>query len=424
MINSWNLNSGAKLVVEDIPYVKSAAVGVYIRVGSRNETSALAGASHFIEHMLFKGTPLRSARDIAESMEEMGGQLNAYTGKEYTCVYTRALDEDIYSAMEVVFDMLLNSMMEPKDLDTERNVIIEEINMYEDTPDELIHDVFARNFWDGHPMGNSILGSVESITGMNRDELFQYYKEYYVPANIVVAIAGNVDAVKIKEFVESKLNFQGQNSHLIPIEQPLTVKPFITLVPKEVEQIQISMGVPGLTYHDENRYTQNVMNSILGGGMSSRLFQKLREELGLAYSVYSYPASYSDTGLFSIYIGTSAARVGQFCAAFNEQLQLFMEQGVSEEEITRTQKLMKSSISLGLESVMNRMTRLGKTILMYDEVISPEEIIARVYAVNPDMVQEMARSIFKPELFSIAVIGNEEALPMIRDQFSKMWGGK
>lgn len=424
MINNWNLNSGAKLVVEDIPYVKSAAVGVYIRVGSRHETAGLAGASHFIEHMLFKGTPLRSARDIAETMESLGGQLNAYTGKEYTCVYTRALDEDIYSAMEIVFDMLLNSMMEPKELDTERNVIIEEINMYEDTPDELIHDVFARKFWDGHPMGNSILGSVESITGMNRDELFNFYKEYYAPANIVVSIAGNVDAAKIKEFIESKLDSHGQNSHLMPTEKPHKGKPFIKMLPKEVEQIQISLGVPGLSYHDENRYTQNVLNSILGGGMSSRLFQKLREEMGLAYSVYTYPASYSDTGLFSIYIGTSASRVGQFCTAFNEQLQLFIEQGVTQEEITRTQKLMKSSISLGLESVMNRMTRLGKTILMYDQVISPDEIIAKVYAVEPLMVQEMAGRIFKPELFSVAAIGNEEALPMIESEFQKWWGGK
>jgi len=296
--------------------------------------------------------------------------------------------------------------------------------MYEDTPDELIHDVFARKFWDGHPMGNSILGSLESINAMNRDELYQYYKQYYIPANIVVTVAGNVDTAKIKEFVETKLSAHEPITHLIPIEKPLQTKPFINLVPKDVEQIQISLGVPGISYHDENRYTQNVMNSILGGGMSSRLFQKLREELGLAYSVYTYPASYSDTGLFSIYIGTSASRVGEFCAAFNEQLQLFMEQGVSPDEITRTQKLMKSSISLGLESVMNRMTRLGKTILMYDQVISPEEIIAKVYAVEPPMVQQMAQSIFKPELFSIAAIGNEEALPMIENEFQKWWGGK
>ncbi|MEA4925377.1 MAG: pitrilysin family protein [Syntrophomonadaceae bacterium] len=424
MINNWNLNNGAKLVIEDIPYVKSAAVGVYIKIGSRYETSSLAGASHFLEHMLFKGTPRRSARDIAETMEGMGGQLNAYTGKEYTCVYARALDEDIYAAMEIVFDMLLHSTMEPKEFDTERSVIMEEINMYEDTPDELIHDIFARKFWDGDPMGNSILGTAESITGMNRDELYRYYKKYYVPANFIVAVAGNVDTARIKDFVEAKLNECEPAASLTPLEQPAKSQPFVNLVAKDVEQIQISLGVPGLSYRDENRYTQNVMNSILGGGMSSRLFQKLREELGLAYSVYTYPASYSDTGLFSFYIGTSASRVPMFCAALSEQLQLFVDKGVSREEINRTQKLMKSSISLGLESVMNRMTRLGKSILMYDQVVPPEEIIARVYAVEPDMVQQMAQNLFKPELFSIAAIGSDDALPIIENQFNKWWGSK
>lgn len=424
MINSWNLGSGAKLVVEDIPYVKSAAMGVYIKVGARCETPGLAGVSHFIEHMLFKGTPQRTARDIAETMEGMGGQLNAYTGKEYTCLYTRTLDEDIYAAMEIVFDMLFNSTMNVKDINTERSVIIEEINMYEDTPDELIHDVFARKFWDGHPMGNSILGSEESITGMDRDELFQYYKQYYVPGNMIIAVAGNIDGARIKEFVDGKLALKTGPAGLLSREKPAPGPAFIDLVTKDVEQVQICLGVPGMSYCDEHRYIQNVMNSILGGGMSSRLFQKLREELGLAYSVYTYPASYSDTGLFNIYIGIGPSRVGEFCAALYEQLQLFTEYGVTGEEIARTQKLMKSSISLGLESVMTRMSRLGKSVLMYGEVISPEEVIEKVYAVEPVMVQQMAQSLFKPELFSIAAIGSQEVLPLVENEYKKWWGGK
>ena len=424
MINSWSISNGGKLVVEDIPYLKSAAVGVYIRVGSRNETSSLAGVSHFIEHMLFKGTPQRTARDIAESMEGMGGQLNAFTSKEYTCLYARTLDEDIYSAMDIVFDMLFNSLMAEKDLDTERNVVIEEINMYEDTPDELIHDVFARKFWNGHPMGNSILGSLESISEMNRDELYQYYKKYYVPANMIISVAGNVDNIKVKDFVESKLASQKGIQPFSAIDKPAECAPFINLLPKEVEQMQICLGVPGVSYRHEDRYIQNVMNSILGGGMSSRLFQRLREELGLAYSVYSYPASYSDTGLYSIYIGTSPSKVGQFCAAFYEQIEQFINHGVTDEEITRTQKLIKSSISLGLESVMNRMTRLGKSILMYDQIVPPEEVIEKVYAVKPFMVQEMAQRIFKPELFSLAAIGDKDVLPIVEQEFKKWWGEK
>ncbi|MDD3363957.1 MAG: pitrilysin family protein [Syntrophomonas sp.] len=424
MIDSWSLSNGAKLVVEDIPYLKSAAIGVYIRVGSRNETPSLAGASHFIEHMLFKGTPKRTARDIAESFESIGGQLNAFTSKEHTCLYARTLDEDIYSAMEIVFDMLFNSKLAEKDFNTERNVVIEEINMYEDTPDELIHDVFARKFWEGHPMGFSILGTMDTISNMNRDELFEFYKKYYVPANMIISVAGNVDNVKIREFIERALESQKADPPFFIQEKPQEGTSFINLLPKEVEQMQICLGVPGISFHNEDRYTQNVMNSILGGGMSSRLFQKLREELGLAYSVYSYPSSYSDTGLFSIYIGTGPDKVGKFCAALHEQIDDFIKHGVKAEEITRTQKLMKSSISLGLESVMNRMTRLAKSMLMYGEIVSPEEVIERVYAVKPDMIQEMAGRIFRPELFSLAAIGDKEVLPIVEQEFQKWWGNR
>jgi predicted Zn-dependent peptidase len=259
---------------------------------------------------------------------------------------------------------------------------------------------------------------------MNRDELYRFYKEYYVPANMVISVAGNVDPLKIKEFIERKLESQHGDLPDSVQQKPEESKPFINLVPKEVEQTQICLGVPGISYRNEDRYTQNVMNSILGGGMSSRLFQRLREELGLAYSVYSYPANYSDTGLYSIYIGTSPSKVGQFFAAFYDELERFVNQGVSEDEITRTQKLMKSSISLGLESVMNRMTRLGKSILMYDQIVPPEQVIEKVYAVKPSMVHEMAQRIFKSEMFSLAAIGDKDVLPVIEQEFEKWWGKK
>jgi len=418
----YNLNTGGKLVIEPLPYVKSAAVGVYIKVGSRHEKAGLEGASHFIEHMLFKGTEQRTARDIAEGMEEMGGQLNAFTAKEYTCLYTRTLDEDIYSAIDIIFDMLFNSTMASKDYDTEGKVIIEEINMYEDTPDELIHDVFARNFWQDHPIGNSILGTLQSIGAMNRDELVNYYREYYVPANMIVAIAGNIDVLKMRDYIETKMSGRQGKAPLAVPQETFKYVPFVKLVPKDLEQIQLCVGVPGISYQAEERYIQNVLNSILGGGMSSRLFQRLREELGLAYSVYSYPANYSDTGLFSIYIGTSPARVGEFLSTFYEQMDEFIRHGVSQQEIARTQKLMKSSISLGLESVMNRMTRLGRSVLMYDQVISTEEIIEKVSMVDEKQVQEMANQLFKAESFSLAAIGDGGVLPGIEAEFYELWG--
>ncbi|NMC26851.1 MAG: insulinase family protein [Syntrophomonadaceae bacterium] len=424
MINSWECSNGAKLVVEDIDYLRSAAVGVYIKVGSRHENPGLMGASHLIEHMLFKGTPSLTACDIAEKLEGMGGQLNAYTGKEYTCVYARTLDEDIFEAMDIVFDMLFNSCMSPQDLDTEREVVMEEINTYEDTPDELIHDVFARQYWAGHPMGNPILGSLESVGNMDREAMITYYRSCYVPANMVIAVAGNVDNLKVRDYLEDKLKDRNGSVCGLADTKPVENSPFITLVPKEVEQIQICLGVPGLSYLDDERYTQTVLNSILGAGMSSRLFQKLREELGLAYSVYSYPATYSDTGLFSMYIGTSRSKVAQFCAVLNEEIERFVVQGVTADEILRTQKLTKSSIAMSLESAMNRMTRLGKSMMMYDRIISPEEVIAKISQVTPEMVQELAARLLRPELFAIAAIGDERALPLVETEYKKWWGHK
>ncbi len=422
MINYSDLSSGGKLVVEQIPYLKSAAIGVYIKVGSRNETPSMGGASHFVEHMIFKGTEKRTAREIAEGFEAMGGQLNAFTSKEYTGIYARTLDEDIYEAIEIVFDMLFNSQFKDKDFNTERGVIIEEINMYEDTPDELIHDVFAQKFWEGHPLGIPILGTMETIKKMERDQLYQYYKDHYLPSNMVFAVAGNVDHDKIRAAIEKQTEkIKGQIEHS-PLQIPQAGPSFINLVPKEVEQVQICLGAPGISYHNEDRYVQNVMNSILGGGMSSRLFQSLREERGLAYSVYSYPSSYVDAGLYTIYIGTSPAKLGEFFEALYEQLIDFVATGVSNEEIARTQKLIKSSIFLGLESVMNRMTRLAKSLLMYDEIVDPEEIIAKIYKVDSDMVNHLASQMLKAENFSLAAIGDKEVLPAVEQEYIRWWG--
>lgn len=422
MVNIWNLNCGAKLVVEDIPYLKSAAMGVYIKVGSRNESADIAGASHFVEHMLFKGTEQRTARQIAEGFEGMGGQLNAFTAKEYTCVYARTLDEDIQDAMDIIFDMLFNSQFASRELDTEKEVVIEEINMYEDTPDELIHDIYAQKFWEGHPMGSPILGTLDSINGMSRESLYEYYKTNYVPDNMVISVAGNVDGNKIKEYIEEKLMQYKAEAPVFEKQVPQTNDAFITLYPKEIEQVQICIGVPGIDYHNDERYTQTILNSILGGGMSSRLFQTLREQMGLAYSVYSSPASYSDTGLYSIYIGTGPSKVGKFCEALYEQLALIQKDGVSSEEISRTQKLMKSSIFLGLESVMNRMSRLGKSVLMYDKVVAPEQVIEKIYKVDGEMVKNYASKLLKSERFSMAAIGDKEVLPVLEKEFTKYWG--
>ncbi|MBO8158316.1 pitrilysin family protein [Thermosyntropha sp.] len=422
MVNFWTLSNKAKLVVEEIPYLKSAAINVYIKVGSRHEKENMTGASHFVEHMLFKGTDKRSARDIAESFEIIGGQLNAYTSKEYTCVYARTLDENIYEAMDIIFDMIFNSSFSLKDFNTEKGVVIEEINMYEDTPDDLIHDLFMQNLWQNHPMGKPILGTLETVSSFARDDIYSFYRQSYVPSNMVISVAGNIDGNKIKEKVEYYLDKASSNREFsgAVLDKPKESMNFVKLLPKDTEQIQICLGVPGISYLAEERYTQHVMNSILGGGMSSRLFQTMREEMGLAYSVYSYPSNYSDTGAYSIYIGTGANNISKFFAALYEELDRFISKGVSEEEVYRSKQLIKSSMYLGQESVMNRTGRMGKSLMMYGEIIPVEKVVENIIAVTPQMVKELASRLLCFESISLAAIGPEKVLKEVEKGF-KNW---
>jgi len=422
MINYWKLNNDARLVVEEIPHIRSAAIGIYIRLGSRHEPEGMKGSSHFIEHMLFKGTDRRSARDIAEKFEEIGGQLNAFTSKEYTCLYARTLDENIIMAADILFDMLFDSKYAPRDFETEKGVIMEEINMNEDAPDDLIHNLFARRIWFKHPMGSPILGTIASVSNFNRDDVYRFYKSSYIPANMVISVAGNVNSTEIKERIEKHLADQKNADTDFQYTRANSYEGFIDLMEKDTEQVQICVGVPGISYHDEARDKQNVMNSIFGGGMSSRLFQKLREELGLVYSIYSYPANYSDTGLYSIYIGTGANNISKCLEALHGEIDCLISHGIKTEEMERTQKLIKSSMYLGLESVMNRMSRLGKSIMMYDKTVSPEDLIKRVFQVREEQVQEFAASLLGKQAISIAAIGPAEVLTEVEKEYKKWWG--
>lgn len=421
MLDFLELENKAKLVIEEIPYVKSAAIGIFIKVGSRHEPWNLTGASHFIEHMLFKGTEKRTARDIAESFERIGGQLNAYTSKEYTCLYARTLDENLEMAFEILFDMLFNSNFTEKDFTTEKGVILEEINMYEDTPDDLVHDIFAQHMWLGHPMGKPVLGTAGTVSNFDRQAVIDFYRQRYIPENIVVSVAGNVDRQKTRELVEKEMNRRQAAAYGLPVEEARYGESFIRLLEKDTEQLQICIGIPGISYNDQSRFTQNVMNSILGGGMSSRLFQHLREELGLAYSVYSYANNYSDTGSFAVYIGTSPGKAGQAFQALKQQMDDFIDNGAAQEEITRTRQLVKSSMYLGLESVMNRMSRIGKSVLMYDQVMPIEDVLEKIFAVDQNMIKNLAQSLWQQQKVSLACIGPRELLPAIEEEFKRWW---
>ncbi len=421
MINCWELDSKAKLVVEEIPYVRSVAIGVFIKVGSRHENLPLSGASHFIEHMLFKGTDRRSAREIAESFEGIGGQLNAFTAKEYTCVYARTLDEHLDTALDIIFDMLFHPSFASKDFETEKGVIIEEINMYEDTPDDLVQDVFSQQLWQGHSMGRPILGTLDSVQSFKREEIYDFYRQAYIPANMIISIAGNVNAERIQDKMESFLNQDRHGGTQFVNTKIGDYVPFIRTVAKDTEQVQICLGLPGISYQDERRYSQNVMNSILGGGISSRLFQSIREELGLAYSVYSYPSNYSDTGSYVIHIGTGPGKVAQFFEVFHAEIDKFREQGVTPGEVERTRQLIKSSMLMGMESVMNRMNRLGKSILMYEQVIPVDAVLEKIYAVTPEKVNRFANEVVDLPRFSLAAVGSAEVLALVESEYKKWW---
>lgn len=423
MISIRKLSNGATVVLEPIPHVRSAAVGVFVNVGSRNEVPDNNGISHFIEHMLFKGTGSRSARDIAEVFEEMGGQLNAYTAREYTCYYTRVLDEKLNEAMDVLFDMLYNSQMASAELDVERGVIVEEINMYEDTPDDLVHDIFSQTIFSGHSLGRPILGSVDNIEGIQARVIYDYYKMYYRPENMIIAVAGNIDADAVCSRLES---YEGYltDSVTFPVLDAPAMGAGMNLVTKDTEQVQICLGVPGISYLDERRYTQNIMNSILGGGISSRLFQKIREEKGLAYSVYSYPSTYRDVGTYVIYVGTSVAKVPEFFQILRRELNGFVSDGVTAVEVDRTKNQIKANMYMGMESVVTRMNRLGKSMLLYGRVPSVDEMIERVFAVTPEMVRTYARETFDTNPFTLACIGEGDAITTVRDEFSTHWGNQ
>ena len=347
--------------------------------------------------------------------------IQAATGKEHTCLYARVLDENAEMAIDILLDMLFNSQFISKEFNTEKGVILEEINMSEDTPDDLVHEIFFRRLWQGHAMGMPILGTTDTVASFQRQEIMDFYHQHYVPANMVVSIAGNIERDKIRDLVAAEMDKYATDHTGLPPTEARCGGNFIQLQAKETEQIQICVGVPGISYHNDLRFTQNVMNSILGGGMSSRLFQQLREEMGLAYSVYSFPSSYSDTGSFAVYIGTSPGRIAETFQGLKQLIDELCTQGVSEEEVIRTRQLIKSSLYLGLESVVNRMTRNGKSVVMYDEVTAIDEILEKILQVDQVMIKDLAARLWQQQKVSLACVGPAESLPRAEAEFKKWW---
>jgi len=398
------LPNGVRIITEEIEHVRSAAIGLWVGAGSRDEREGYEGISHFMEHMFFKGTEHRTARALAESLEAVGGQLNAFTTKEYTCYYAKVLDEDLDLAIDVLSDMFFHSLFDAKEIEKEKNVVIEEIKMYEDSPDELIHDIFSEQVWNEHPLGKPILGTEESINSLSREKIMQFLSEHYAPDNIVVAVAG-----KIKhEDIVAKLSAQFgsfQRGGRRVLEEAPTGRTVEHYQKKETEQMHIILGVPGLGQDDDDIYAMHVFNNILGGGLSSRLFQEIREQRGLAYSVYSYHSTYVDSGLFAIYAGTSPKNTEEVIECILKELKEIKEQGITADELARTKAQIKGGLYLGLESVSSRMSRLGKTELTYNRVLSPEEVIGKLEKVTLEDVLRMIGRLWQKDKISIMTLG-------------------
>lgn len=398
------LPNGLTVVVEEIPYVRSVSVGIWVGAGSRYECDENAGISHFLEHLFFKGTERRSAKDIAESIEGVGGQLNAFTAKEYACYYAKVLDDHLPLAMDVLSDMIQHSRFTTPDIEKERGVILEEIRMYEDTPDELVHDLFLQTVWEGHPLGRAILGTEESVGFLDRERIVSYYKRMYCPDNVVVAAAGHVTAQQMVDMVVDKFGDMNGCSTKLPLVSPETHSD-ILLKAKATEQVHLCMGSKAVPLDDDDYYATQVLNSITGGGSSSRLFQEIREERGLAYSVYSYISAYKDAGLFTAYAGMSPDQAAAVTELMMKVLSKLADEGPTTEELERAREQLKGGLMLGLESTSNRMTRIGKNEITLGRHITPDEIIDKVNTVTLEDINRLAAHFFRPASFTVVGLG-------------------
>ncbi|MDK2820555.1 MAG: hypothetical protein PWP31_520 [Clostridia bacterium] len=413
------LDNNIRVVAEEIPFVNSVAVGVWVKTGSRNEEESIQGVAHFIEHLLFKGTSKRTARDIVEQLEAVGGIINAFTTKEYTCFYSRVLSEHLDLALDILSDMLFNSNLAEEDIEKEKRVILEEINMYEDTPDELIHDLFAKTVWPGHPLGRPILGNYQTVSSLNRKSIYQYYKEQYNSENIVLAVAGKFNT---SELVQKLNTTFGQKS--CPGKSSLFTAPEnksqVSINIKDTEQVQICLGVPGFSQQNDSIYSVQALNNILGGGLSSRLFQSIREEQALAYSVYSYHSSFVDCGLLTIYAATSPKNFEKVVSLILKEIASLKNEGITSAELKRTKDQIRGNLLLGQESVNQRMSRLGKTELSFNRVITAEEVIERLNSVTEEDLQSLSRQLFKAEHFSLTTLGPQVPSLNLVDMAYKM----
>lgn len=406
-VRRTTLPSGLRVITEQQAGVRSAAIGVWVGVGSRDESPALHGCSHFLEHLLFKGTAERSALDISVALDAVGGEFNAFTAKEYTCFHARVLDEDLPLAVDVLGDMITGSTLAAVDVEAERDVILDEIAMHDDDPDDVVHNLFAAQAWGDSPLGRPIAGTEASIASLTRAQIHRFYKRHYRPANIVVSAAGNIDHAAVVRLVRKAF---GRNGWLDVVESPVAprhgarkrVSPGQVEATRPFEQVNLVLGMEGVRRDDDRRFALGVLNTALGGGTSSRLFQEVREHRGLAYSVFSFASHHADSGLVGVSVGCLPNRLDEVLAVVREELAKVARDGITAEELARGKGQLRGGLVLGLEDSASRMSRIGKAELVHDQMLSIDEVMHRIDSVTLDEVRDIAREVFgRPEILAI-----------------------
>ncbi|MDT0341057.1 M16 family metallopeptidase [Streptomyces litchfieldiae] len=412
------LPGGLRIITETVPFVRSATFGIWARVGSRDETPALNGATHYLEHLLFKGTRRRSALDISSAVDAVGGEMNAFTTKEFTCYYARVLDTDLPLAIDIVCDMLTGSLIAAEEVDAERGVILEEIAMTEDDPSDGVHDLFAHTLLGDSPLGRPVLGTVETVNALTRDRIARFYRRHYDPTRLVVTAAGNVDhaavVAQVTAAFESAGALSGESAEPVgPRTGRRGIKTAgrVDVQERPTEQAHVVLGMPGVSRHDDRRWALGVLSTALGGGMSSRLFQEVREKRGLAYNIYTHTSGYADCGIFGVYAGCRPDRLDDVLKICREQLADAAEHGISDDETRRAIGQLAGSTVLGLEDTGSLMHRLGKSEVCWGRQMSVDEMLERFAAVTPDDVRQVAREVLghRPSLSVIGPLNDRQA---------------
>jgi predicted Zn-dependent peptidase len=411
------LPGGLRVVTEAMPGVHSASVGVWVGVGSRDEVPSLSGASHFLEHLLFKGTPSRTALDISVELDEVGGEFNAFTSREYTCFHARVRDDDLPRAVDVLGDMVTSSTLSSDDVEAEREVILDEIAMHDDDPDDVVSNLFAEAAYGHSPLGRPIAGTADTVRTISREQVQRFYRSHYTPQNMIVAVAGNLDHASVVRMVRKafgRSDFLADRSVTpLPVRRSRSVRrttPGEVMASRPFEQVNLVLGVNGLIRTDERRYALGVLNAALGGGTSSRLFQEVRERRGLAYSVYSYASHLTDAGTFAVALGCLPSRATEVLSVVRTELDKLGAGGISAEELRRGQGQLCGGMVLSLEDSGSRMSRIAKAELLYDELPSIDEVLRRISAVTLEDVNDLAGQLFRQKQ-TLALVGPAGSLP-------------